>query len=476
MRIAYTLPSIAIRTIFSTAGLLVFLTACGGGGSGNSTPTVPTSNSLKLDTTYGAGGTAQVNWPVPSALVLQSDGKLILTGSRQTAPLPAGSWTGRTAREVFAIRLTANGALDTTFGTNGEVKISVLGSDTPSDIKLQKNGRILVAVNAAQPCSVQEHSLTAPCLTSVGSNAKYSSQLIALTHEGAIDKTFGESGVASTAASRNPESLSLAVQSDQRIFLLRSTGYELKGLSEYGRVLDMFSADGVLAQKNTTGNSASECLASGTSLLIQNSGRIVSAGTRGGTTYTDPAEHPGVCIATHSQHTGEQTSNTWTKLGGNLGFRSLQPTSEGGFMSIGTVCDANNDNCQLGVARYGTAGTLQSSFGNNGIGKIGLPARTNLQSAVPLPDDSLMVLGSRVVYGENFSNPQAGAVWVRMKANGSADTDFGTGGVFTGPLSNQSPIRLLPDSQGRWLMVSYDALTAGPTSFQIQRLSGWSQP
>lgn len=145
-------------------------------------------------------------------------------------------------------------------------------------------------------------------------------------------------------------------------------------------------------------------------------------------------------------------------------------------MSIGTVCDANNDNCQLGVARYGTAGTLQSSFGNNGIGKIGLPARTNLQSAVPLPDDGLMVLGSRVVYGENFSNPQAGAVWVRMKANGSADTDFGTGGVFTAPLSNQSPIRLLPDSQGRWLMVSYDALTAGPTSFQIQRLSGWSQP
>jgi hypothetical protein len=87
-----------------------------------------------------------------------------------------------------------------------------------------------------------------------------------------------------------------------------------------------------------------------------------------------------------------------------------------------------------------------------------------------------MVLGSRVVYGENFSNPQAGAVWVRMKANGSADAEFGNRGVFTGPLSNQSPTRFLPDSQGRWLVVSYDALTAGATSFQIQRLNGWSQP
>lgn len=476
MRITNTPPLEAIRAAFSATTLLALLTACGGGGSGGSNPTVPASNPLQLDTTYGVEGTAQLNWPTPSALALQSDGKLILTGSRQTAPLPAGSWTGRSAREVFVIRMTASGALDTTFGTNGEVKISVLGSDTPSDIKLQKNGRILIAVNAAQPCSVQEHSLTAPCITPAGSNAKHSSQLIALTQGGAIDKTFGESGMSSTAASRNPESLSLGVQNDQRIVLLRSTGYELTGLSEYGRVVDMFSADGVLAQKTNTANSASECLASGTSLLIQNSGSVVSAGTRGGSMNADPAEHPGICIARHSQDTGEQTSNTWTKFGGNFVFRSLQPTSEGGFMSIGTVCNASNDNCQLGVARYGTEGTLQSSFGTGGIGKIGLPARTNLQSAVPLPDDSLMVLGSRVVYGENFSTPQAGAVWIRMTANGSADTDFGTKGVFTGPLSNQSPIRFLPDSQGRWLVVSYDALAAVPTSFQIQRLNGWSQP
>ena len=62
-----------------TVTLLAALAGCGGGSS----PALLSIDPLKVDTSYGIGGTTKLNLPAPSAIALQPDGKLLLAGSRE---------------------------------------------------------------------------------------------------------------------------------------------------------------------------------------------------------------------------------------------------------------------------------------------------------------------------------------------------------------------------------------------------------
>lgn len=459
---------LSIRAFFCTTTLLAALAGCGGGSSPALVPVDP----LKVDTSYGTGGTAKLNLPAPSAVALQPDGKLLLAGSRQLAPLPVGNYGGSAAREVYVRRLNPNGAADTSFGNNGEVIFTVKGSDYPADIKLQKSGRIVLAVLAGEPCVVSIPIISAPCVTAAGTSAVRSSNLVALTPQGALDPTFGQNGMAETGASQNPQRLSLAVKNDQSLLLLRSGGNARFQI--YSRTLDSFSANGVPDASPPQPTPAQTCEASGESLLVQNNGRIVSAGGPSYVTHADPSVHPGVCVAAHDPKSGLQTSGAWTRFGGNYIFFSLASTLDDGFVAVGTSCGTTN--CQLGIARYGSDRQPQPSYGQAGIARMAIPERSSITSTSVLPDDSVVVLANRVVYDANGSNPQFGAVWMRMSPQGEPVADFGNGGVLSTPLSTIRPTHFVPDAQGRWLVVSVDRDPAGSETVLIQRTAGHSKP
>jgi uncharacterized delta-60 repeat protein len=410
---------------------------------------------------------------VPSAVALQPDGKLLLAGSRQTGSLPAVNYGGAPAKEVVVRRLTANGASDPSFGSNGEVSFTVKGSDSPADIKLQKSGRIVVAVHAGEPCVVSFLSLYAPCTTAAGTYALRSSNLVALTPEGLLDRTFGQAGVEETYSSQNPERLSLVVKNDESLLLLRSTGNSR--FRFYGRSLDRFSANGIRDTSAPQITPQPPCEADGVSLLLQKSGRIISAGGESLVTYADPSVHPGVCTATHDPSSGLQTAGAWTSFGGNYALSSLEPTSDDGFVAVGTNC--GNENCQLGIARYRADGERQTSYGQQGLAFMAIPQYSTIASTLVLSDDSVMVLASRAVYDTNGKNPTFGNVWMRMSPNGEPVKDFGTQGLLTTPLSTTRPTHFVPDAQGRWLVVSEDRQTAGnDNTVLVQRVVGHSKP
>lgn len=74
-----------------------------------------------LDATFGTGGkfvkgVAPSNWDIATAVVRQADGKLVLGGWAYTGNSSSGDFA--------ALRLTAAGALDNTFGTNGVVTVA----------------------------------------------------------------------------------------------------------------------------------------------------------------------------------------------------------------------------------------------------------------------------------------------------------------------------------------------------------------
>jgi len=162
----------------------------GGGAASNSFCVARLRSNGALDTTFGSGGKRVVGFGGDSESVfgaaLQTDGKIVLAGdsdfrvavvrlnangsldstfsgdgkklfswgalSRASAMLVApndkillAGFSGPEGGNIQVARLTANGALDTTFGTSGKAAVDFGGDDFGLALARQANGRILVA-------------------------------------------------------------------------------------------------------------------------------------------------------------------------------------------------------------------------------------------------------------------------------------------------------------------------------------------
>lgn len=97
-----------------------------------------------LDPTFGSNGVAIATVgpsnDVTTGITLQADGKIVLCGRVQVGSL----------YDSMVLRLTTNGALDSTFGSNGVVVTSLSpANDYASDIAIQADGKIVTAGVAA---------------------------------------------------------------------------------------------------------------------------------------------------------------------------------------------------------------------------------------------------------------------------------------------------------------------------------------
>jgi len=95
----------------------------------------------QLDTTFGSNGIASLNASIVTAMVVQSDGKILVT-TGSGAPTELFSSPGFPSTQAGAIsRYNTNGSLDTTFGISGQAACVAAAAG----IALQSNGKIVVA-------------------------------------------------------------------------------------------------------------------------------------------------------------------------------------------------------------------------------------------------------------------------------------------------------------------------------------------
>lgn len=215
-----------------------------------------------LDTTFGTGGIVRTSInqyaSVANALAIYPGSKLVVGGQ---------TWNG-TKYNMSLVRYNSDGSLDTTFGSGGKVTTQVgTKNDVIEGIAVQSDGKI-VAVGHTDTVVNKKTGQTAHKIA-----------VVRYTATGALDATFGSSGVKFIDLGGNDDAGGIAIQSDGKIViggysnsLLTSSGVAaVLRLNPSGSLDGTFGTSGVVKQTVLQ-------YASAVSLAIQTDGKIVAGG------------------------------------------------------------------------------------------------------------------------------------------------------------------------------------------------------
>src|SRR5213080_2597038 len=159
-----------------------------------------------LDESFGVGGKVRTDFPglaaVPSAVVIQPDGKIVVAGGA----FPLFTFAGN----FQVVRYNSNGSLDRSFGNGGIVTTTFPEGSYAFDVALQPDGKIIAAGTVFVDSNPGEMSDTDFAL------ALYNS-------DGNLDTTFGNGGMVTTDFFGNEDdAFSILIQPDGKIVAVGS--------------------------------------------------------------------------------------------------------------------------------------------------------------------------------------------------------------------------------------------------------------
>ena len=159
-----------------------------------------------LDTTFGRGGKVRTDFPglaaVPSSVVIQPDGKIVVAGGA----FPLFTFAGN----FEVVRYNPNGSLDRSFGNGGIVTTTFPEGSYASDVALAPDGKIIAAGTVFVDFIPGESSNTDFAL------ARYNP-------DGSPDTTFGNGGQVSTDfVGLEDDAFSVLIQPDGKIVAVGS--------------------------------------------------------------------------------------------------------------------------------------------------------------------------------------------------------------------------------------------------------------
>lgn len=354
-----------------------------------------------LDETFGDGGLVVLPFSGGDgrAVLVQPDGKIVVAGKTQTASGAA----------LTVVRLLANGSLDATFGTAGAVERVLGGSSLLHAIKLQPDGKIIVA-GYARPVVGDDFAV------------------LRYLANGTPDSTFGDAGVVFTDFSSLDQVRGLVLLPDGRIV---AAGYTAAATGDMA--FARYNADGTLdttfggTGKVTVDLRGTTDQARGLALLP--TGKLIAAGTS-----RDPVASRTDLAAVRLAADGMIDTSFadggafWTAFGG-LGADTAEDL---GIDAVGRIVATGlRDGNDFGVVRLTTTGTLDPTFGTNGSVRTDFAGRNENAAAVLIQED-----GKIVVVGSSLTGTPTDSriAMARYLDDGGLDTTFGTSGQSLTPL------------------------------------------
>jgi uncharacterized delta-60 repeat protein len=369
-----------------------------------------------IDTSFGVAGKALATTGASTGLfqiALQSDGKIVGTGTENAM--------------LWAMRFNTTGSLDTTFNGTGynSLDYALASVDYSYSVALQSDGKIL--------------------LGGAGWNGANTDFVVArFLSSGVLDTTFGTSGAVALNIAQIETGRSLAIQPDGKILL---GGIGGNG-SDYDFLVARFSSSGVV--DTTFGTSVGYTRTTvgtfddrGYATVLQPDGKIILLGNTMNGVNLDLA-----MVRYNSSGVVDTTFATAGEIlaaygAGNEEFHAGALQSDGKIIGAGyTYNGTNND---VLVQRYSTNGILDTTFGTNGTFSSAIGAGNEGISSVLVQPNGKIVAAGSYHNGANYD-----FLVIRLNSNGTVDTSFGINGVITAAMGtlDDTASSVVMDSSG----------------------------
>jgi uncharacterized delta-60 repeat protein len=327
-----------------------------------------------------------------AALLAQPDGKLVAVGSAGS-PQP-GNWS---LPQLAIARYTVDGVLDTTFNKTGKVTAIIgRGGGRALGVHLLDGGKLLVTGY-------------------VLNNSVQDLVLMRLDTRGLRDLTFGVNGVATFGSESEDEAgLAIAVLPDGKVLVAGRAGREALAKGCVVR----FTADGKV---DTTFGLGGRVLVDeqyeARALAVEPDGAFVVAG--------DTLSKGGSYLVRFLANGTRDVNFPRSRPSGISLVRAMVRQPDGRLVIGGASVQENR--AGFGLMRFLPDGTVDTSFGQNGLVMTAVRGDDRVRGLVLQQDGRLLAAGD---VGGFFS--QVGLA--RYLPDGSLDPSFGSGGVIAGSL------------------------------------------
>jgi uncharacterized delta-60 repeat protein len=254
---------------------------------------------------------------------------------------------------------------------------------------------------------------------------------------GALDASFGVGGIvrfAFSAAADGENPYALALQSDGKILVGGSV--QTGGLAGLARL----NGDGSLDPSFGTGGKLTFTFANRenarlTSIAVQTNGKIIVGGSSGDIKYGFARLNSNGTFDTTFNVSGKTTITGYSKSSQFLGTPSpriaFQP--DGKYVIAGGTELIRKVTLSWTVMRLNANGSLDSSFGSGGMAVTPFAGTWSMARNVSVLPDGKILAGGDWLAGGTSGN--SSWVFIRYLANGQLDTSFGSGGkaIFSSP-------------------------------------------
>jgi uncharacterized delta-60 repeat protein len=359
-----------------------------------------------LDASFGNNGIVQKSTSYSLYnMVIQPDNKIIGVGSISS---------GYKNDDMAIVRYNSDGSIDNSFGTNGIVSVDFNGgNDGASAVKLQNDGKIVVVGHAQQNSSNKNSDIA----------------VIRLNSDGTLDNSFATNGKFSldVDGSAWDQGWLVAIQSDGKIVLVAQAGTDRFGkcavirLNTNGTLDNTFDGDGILKAFSFGPYTFSFLY----SLAIQTDGKILLGGTKNNNFSVARINSDGSLDATYA--TNGIYSNTTTLVAGC----ELKLQSDGKLVAI----YSHPLDSSVNITRLSSNGTPDLTFGSSGVVKTYGTTSTEYHGVdiAIQPNGKILATGNSYIIGIKYK-----ILVVRYNSDGTLDNTFGTNGIVTTSVANNS--------------------------------------